>query len=184
MGTKEMCTQNGVLLRGKTYYFQARIPEDCRKFFPKAVIREKLLTKDRAKAKAQVRQKWADLEFTIERIRSTGSPHKVVLTEDAIKEILAASIASRLAADEENRTEGVDAEGFQRIAETIAGRDNAERLAASHGDLAGINTAAQDWLINYGYDISASSYLLPLIVVYVTVGADMVESFCGGGYPR
>ncbi len=122
-----MCKLNGLLERGNgTYYFQARISKGCSKFFSKAVIREKLPATNRADAKARVRQKWADLESTFERIRNTGSPHKTLLTEDAIKEILAASISSRLGADEEHRAEGVDAEGFQRVSETIAGRDQAE----------------------------------------------------------
>lgn len=76
-----MCKQNGLLKHGSTYFFQVRITKDCKAFFPKAVIREKLTATTGPEAKAQVRQKWADLEATFDRIRATGSPYKHTLTE-------------------------------------------------------------------------------------------------------
>ena len=42
----DVCKQNGLLLRGKTYYFQARIPQEIRQQFPAvfrmAIHRERL----------------------------------------------------------------------------------------------------------------------------------------------
>jgi hypothetical protein len=68
MEPDKMCKQNGLLQRGSTYFFQARIPKDCKAFFSKAVIREKLTATTHTKAKAQVRQKLADLEAILEQI--------------------------------------------------------------------------------------------------------------------
>jgi hypothetical protein len=80
MGTEEMCKQNGLLLRGNTCYFQARIPKDCIAFFPTSSIRERLTATNCAEAKAQVRQKWAELEARLHRLRHLST---AVTEEDA-----------------------------------------------------------------------------------------------------
>ncbi|MGZ5140754.1 MAG: DUF6538 domain-containing protein, partial [Burkholderiales bacterium] len=50
-----MCKQVGLLTRGNTYYFQARIPKDCTHHFTKPFIRERLTATTLTEAKAQVR---------------------------------------------------------------------------------------------------------------------------------
>lgn len=62
METNKMCKQIGLLRRGNTYYFQARIPKDCVQFFDKPYIRERLTATRLAEAKAKVRQKWVEFE--------------------------------------------------------------------------------------------------------------------------
>src|ERR1700748_764264 len=103
MGTKKMGAPNGLLQRENAFYFQARIPKDCREFFPKAIIREKLVATNRSEAKAEVRQKWVELEAKLERIRQSHLPLKTVLSEEDANHILAASITMRLGSDEEGR---------------------------------------------------------------------------------
>jgi hypothetical protein len=89
----DMCKQNGLLLRGKTYYFQARIPQEIRKEFsadfPKPVHREPLTAATLMEAKAQVRQKWAALEA---RFRALREPPKTTLPEAEARRILAAAL--------------------------------------------------------------------------------------------
>lgn len=157
MELDKICKQNGLLQRGSAYFFQARIPKDCIAFFPKAVIREKLTANNATDAKAQVRQKWAGLEATFERIRTTGSPHKQALTEEDTQHILAAVISSRVGAAAESRHGGLTEDGFERLAGTIAELDQVERKAASRGDTKGIQQQAADWLQGYGYDIPEDS---------------------------
>lgn len=152
-----MCKQNGLLIRGTSYFFQARIPKDCVEFFPKAVLREKLSATSLTEAKAQVRQRWADLEATIARIRATGSPLKQALTPEDANRILAAYTASRLEAHEEDRLKGMDEDGFERTVQAVAHLDTAERNVAAKGDIRGIQGQAADWLQGYGYSIPLDS---------------------------
>lgn len=157
MEPDEMCKQNGLLQRGTTFYFQARIPKDCLKHFPKPVIRDKLTATTHAEAKAQVRQRWADLEAIIARIRTTGSPHKLTLKPEDADNILAAYTASRLEAHETDRLAGLDANGFEQAVEAVTYLDAAERNVAAKGDIRGVQERAADWLRGYGYSIPMDS---------------------------
>lgn len=100
-----MCKQNGLLIRGGSYFFQARVPKDCRQQFGKEVIREKLPANSPAEAKAQVRQKWAAFHQRIDQIRSgtLATP-----TEEELQRYADAWLAYRLAEDEQKRIAGLD----------------------------------------------------------------------------
>ena len=53
MDVNKLAKQNGLLVRGDAYYFQARIPLDCRKDFSgKTIYRERLEARTLAEAKA------------------------------------------------------------------------------------------------------------------------------------
>src|SRR4051812_44914656 len=100
MGNAKMCKQVGLLVRGRTFYFQVRIPKDCAHHFPKSIIRERLTATTHPEAKAQVRQRWAEFEAQLARLRNPP----VRIDEDDAKHILEAVVASRLDADQRSRS--------------------------------------------------------------------------------
>lgn len=111
-----MCKQNGLLIRGDSYFFQARIPQDCQHQIGKQVVREKLPASSLAEAKAQVRQKWVDLHQRLDQIRSgtTADP-----TDSEIQRYADAWLALRLEEDEFVRVRGLSEETFLELGETM-----------------------------------------------------------------
>lgn len=76
-----MGTQQGLLEKGNSYYFQSRIPSDVLPLFPagtKPIIRERIGTKDeltRIQAKAIVQEKLADLSLSTLAFKATTFCH-------------------------------------------------------------------------------------------------------------
>lgn len=138
-----MCKQNGLLIRGTTYYFQARIPKDCQQQIGRQVVREKLPASSLAEAKAQVRQKWAALHQRIEQLRA-GTP--AAPTDAEIQGWADAFISSRLEEDEEIRTEGLDDRGYRIIQESLDISNAGTRHELARGDTSTTEFEMEDFL--------------------------------------
>jgi hypothetical protein len=102
MGTENLSKTNGLLVRGNTYYFQARVPLDCRKDFAgKVIYRERLEARTLVEAKAQVHQRQVLFDERIASARSGG----YIPTEVEIKHYCDSWIQQCLEEDEEHRIE-------------------------------------------------------------------------------
>lgn len=152
-----MSTQ-GLLERPNGYYFQARIPKQYLKHYPKTVIREKLPTDNRKEAIALVRKRWAKLQEEFERIDSTNTKAKTSITPSEADYIIQLAIHTRLSADSEIRSLGVDDDTFQRLEDYYTENDNTERLAVSRGLLTPYAIEiVSDWLRGHNYEIEPDS---------------------------
>jgi len=126
----------GLLRKANSYYFQARIPKDCLAHYPRPLIlREKLQAPDLKTAKALVAQRWASLHEEFARIRVTGSRAKTVISLRDTQEIIAKALHSRLQADEELRSFGLDDEAYNLMSEMHAEADRSEKLLIARGKL-------------------------------------------------
>ena len=146
MDVNKLAKQNGLLVRGDTYYFQARIPEDCRKEFSgKTIYRERLEARTLAEAKALVHQQQVLFDERITSARTGG----YIPTEADIERYCAAWIQQCLEEDEEQRTErpeGLSDHDFRVNEESndIAGAGWRRELA--RGDTRGIEWEMDDFL--------------------------------------
>jgi integrase len=148
----------GLLKRGSTFYFQARVPVDCQAHYPKAIIKERLPANDLATAKALVVQRWTELHAEYARIRATGSKSKTQISPADAQRIISLAVESRLKADDEWRDAGVDDFDYQRMEELHADADQSERLSISRGQLdVHARAVTADWLIAHGYQIQEDS---------------------------
>lgn len=150
-----MCKQNGLLLRGKTYYCQARIPQDIRggfpSEFPQAVRRERLDATTLAAAKAPVRQKWADLEARFKMLRAApAAPLRRSMSVDEARRIAAHALSHNLTTDEEARREGLSDEFWERVE-----RDRAGLARGVFGEQ--MRMSAEDWLRHFGHGLPPES---------------------------
>ena len=110
-----MCTQNGLLKRKHGYYFQARVPEDCREEFGKVIYRKKLTATTQKAAIAEVRQEWVAFNQRIERYRAGFTRP----TDADIQRWADAFLAYHLEEDEEERTKGLDDTGYRKAQEML-----------------------------------------------------------------
>ncbi len=126
-----MCKQNGLLIRGSSYFFQAKVPKDCQHQVGKQVIREKLPASSLVEAKAQVRQKWVDFHQRIEQLRAgtTADP-----TDAEIQRYADAWLALRLEEDEFIRSRGLTEEAFLEIGESLLHDDTTGRRYLARGN--------------------------------------------------
>lgn len=138
-----MCKQNGLLKRGDSYFFQARIPKDCQEQIGKEVVREKLPANSLAEAKAQVRQKWAALHQRIEQLRAGTQADP---TDADIQVWTDAFISSLLEEDEEIRTEGLDDRGYRIIQESLDISNAGSRHELARGDTRTTEFEMEDFL--------------------------------------
>lgn len=79
----QLAKPKGLLKRGNSYFFQARIPKKYSEHFPKSLIQEKLPTDSYAEAVRIVLQKWVDLnkKFTlIDSISATPATNQLAST--------------------------------------------------------------------------------------------------------
>src|SRR5205085_1623182 len=144
MEKNKMCKQVGLLTKAKTYYFQARIPKDCIQFFPKPIIRERLTATTLPEAKAQVRNKWAELEAKLAQLRNGGS--SVELSREDIKRYADAYLALLLEEDEEVRIEGLNDRDYRKLAESIDIADAGGRVELARGDTKTTEFEMEDFL--------------------------------------
>jgi integrase len=154
---KDMSTQ-GLLERSNGYYFQARIPKQYLKHYPRSPIREKLPTDNRKEAVALVRKRWAALHEEFERIDATNSRYKTTISPTEAEYLIRSALHSRLFADDEIRYAGVDDDAFKILKGFTNEADATEKLAVSRGNLSPHAIAvASDWLTGHGYDIPEDS---------------------------
>lgn len=155
---KKRTALTGLLQRDNAYYFQARIPLDCQAHYPKAILRERLSAADLRAAKALVTQRWAELHSEFTRIRSTGSKSKTQITPADAQKIIMAALQSRLVADEQWRSAGVDDSDFDHIERIHSEADQSERAGIARGHLDDHAKAIiSDWLVGHGYEIAVDS---------------------------
>jgi integrase len=76
-----MTSTQGLLERGNSYYFQARIPKAYSAYFPTLIHREKLATNNRKEAIALVRRHWARLHDQFDYIDTNGNSPTVRLIQ-------------------------------------------------------------------------------------------------------
>ena len=108
------------LARRQTLLPSSNTPRHRKQFpqdFPKAIHRERLTARTLPEAKAQVRRKWAELEARFQQLRN---PPKTHLPDCEAQRILAAALASRVGADEEERLAGMDEWAINRHATALA----------------------------------------------------------------
>ena len=152
-----MSTQ-GLLERSNGYYFQAPIPKKYLPHYPKSHLVEKLPTDNRKEAIALVRKRWAELHLDFERIDSTNSKLKTTISPADADYLIKQAIHSRLSADDESRSLGLDDFSYQLSQNNIDEAEATERLAVSRGQLTShARAVVSDWLSSYGYQISPES---------------------------
>lgn len=158
---KQMGTQQGLLVRGTAYYFQARIPKNLLPLFPegtKQIARKKLTAKTLLEAKQQVQQRLADLNEKIHLARTTGSIYKQSISDQAADHLIGLALHSRLKADEELRADGLDDAGWKHLETIKAETEATEKAAIARGQLTDQAAAvAEDWLTSHGYNIPTDS---------------------------
>lgn len=152
-----MCKQNGLLIRGTSYFFQAKVPKDCQRQFGKQVVREKLPASSLAEAKALVRQKWVAFHQRVDQLRSGPS---ATPTDVDIQRYADAWLAYRLAEDEQRRIEGLDEREFEKLHEDLL-LDTAvqkRNLARGGGDCE-FMVNQMEWFLQsmYGVDIDPTT---------------------------
>lgn len=137
MVTEKLSKPNGLLVRGSAYYFQARIPPDCRKEFAgKTIYRERLEAATPAEAKSQVHQKQVLFDERVASVRSGG----YIPSEADIERFCATWIQQCLAEDEEQRTEGLSDHDYRVNEESIDIAGSAYKHGLARGD-----TKLLDW---------------------------------------
>lgn len=162
---KDMGTQQGLLIKGNSYYFQARIPVDVLPLFPhgtKPISQEKIGSKTSislVQAKAIVQDKLSELNERIHLGRTTGSIYKQTISEQDADYLIGKALNFRLKADQETREAGLSAEDWKIHIEPIhADNEAREKAVIARGQLNDdAEAVAQDWLVNHGYDIPQNS---------------------------
>jgi hypothetical protein len=145
MGGEKLAKQNGLLLRGSTYYFQVRIPGDCRaEFSGKAVYRERLEAHTHAEAKALVHHKQVLFD---ERVRSARSGGYIPTASD-IERYCAGWIQQCLEEDEDHRTEGLTDHDYRVNQESLDIVGAATKREIARGDTRTIEWEMEDFLIS------------------------------------
>uniref|UniRef100_UPI001BAE82CE DUF6538 domain-containing protein n=1 Tax=Sphingobium sp. Ndbn-10 TaxID=1667223 RepID=UPI001BAE82CE len=133
------------------YSFQMRVPADLLHHYePKQLIKKSLRTRDLREAKRLAALEQANLLGEWARLRSL----KTTISDSEIAHIVAAAVHSRLAADEDIRTAGVDDDMYEKMAIWVTETDAATRTAISRGALT--DHAAElvdEWLHAHGYDL-------------------------------
>lgn len=162
---KDMGTQQGLLIKGNSYYFQARIPADVLPLFPqgtKPLGQEKIGSKTSislVQAKAIVQDKLSELNEKIHLGRTTGSIYKKTISEQDTDYLIGKALTSRLQADQETREAGLSDEDWKNHVEPIhADNEAREKAVIARGQLNDdAEAVAQDWLVSHGYDIPTNS---------------------------
>lgn len=153
-----MAKLQGLLQRGNSYYFQARIPKKYLTHFPQALIREKLPTESRNEAVSLVRKRWAALHEEYERIDLTGSRIKKIPIGEEADHLISLALHSRLSADDEIRTEEVDDAVFDMLSDSHNESEEFERLAIARGMLTPLASyIVSDWLQGHDYEFDANT---------------------------
>ena len=107
-----MALPKGLLIRGSSFFFQARIPKQHQKHYPTAVIRDKLHVANITEAVVQVHECWAKLhqEFAT---YDKQSRQAHTLSDDEIARITKQLIHELLAGDDDHRLAGtLDSESY------------------------------------------------------------------------
>lgn len=145
-----MALPKGLLPRGNFYYFQARVPKQYQAHYPKPLIREKLPADNLKEAVRLTHERWAQLHQEFARIDATGSKLKAIPTGDEADHLIALAIHSRMSADDEIRSAGVDDFMFDRLGKSHDEAENTQRQAVSRGLLTSHAKAfVTDWLLGY-----------------------------------
>jgi integrase len=160
-----MCKQNGLLQRGRTFYFQARIPKDVIGHFSiggrkRAIIRERLPATTHAEAKAQVRQRWAELEARIAEIRRPPGSETArrCMPQAEAQRIAAHIVAHCLGHDEEARLQGRSQDEWEDMERRLEQADIEDRNAIARGHFEErLLIMAEDWMREFGYELPLDS---------------------------
>lgn len=152
----------GMELHGSTWRVNKRVPLDLFRtypqFYPKALIRFDTGESDKPKAAVKARAWLGDIEEEFQRVRETGSKHRLQLPEEEAELIIRRVIHSRLSADESIRVAGVDDLTFAKLDEANEESRRKEQLAIARGVLTTSATElAHEWLFAHGYDIPNDS---------------------------
>lgn len=159
---KFMAYPPGMELHGSTWRVNKRVPLDLFRtypqFYPKALIRFDTGESDKPKAAVKARAWLGDIEEEFQRVRETGSKHRLQLPEEEAELIIRRVIHSRLSADESIRVAGVDDLTFAKLDEANEESRRKEQLAIARGVLTTSATElAHEWLFAHGYDIPNDS---------------------------
>lgn len=152
----------GMELHGSTWRVNKRVPLDLlRKYpqhYPKALIRFNTEESDKPKAGVKAWAWLGDIEEEFQRVRETGSKHRLQLPDDEAELIIRRIIHSRISADESIRIAGVDDHTFAMLGESNDESRHREQLAISPGVLTPHAVdLAHEWLYAHGYDLPHDS---------------------------
>lgn len=149
-----MSTQ-GLLERPNGFYFQARIPKKYHSHYLKTNLREKLPTENRKEAIALVRKRWAELHKEFERIDSSDTKFKTIISDTEADYLIKLAIHTRLSADNEIRELGIEEDTYERLEHYYEEADNREKLVVSRGQLTPLAIdIVSDWLRGHNYDLA------------------------------
>jgi len=142
-----MRMQTNLVRRGSQYYFRRKVPSDLQQHYPRADIRESLRTTDKAEAieRAKARVSHWDAVFAKHRAALIPTPARP-LTQDIADAIAGALVGHILAADDEQRLEGMTDEDFAARSVQLQADLDASRRGYSHGDSSSIDGQLDDWL--------------------------------------
>jgi hypothetical protein len=155
---KKMALPKGLLKRSNGYYFQGRIPKQYLSHYSSPRIYFKLPVETLKEAVLLVHEKWAELHQDFKRIDSTGSRPKIIPTSAKADHLISLALHSRMSADEEIRSAGVDDFMYDRLSEYQAEAEDTERKAVARGQLTPHAIAVvTDWLLGNGFEPDTES---------------------------
>lgn len=152
----------GMELHGSTWRVNKRVPLDLIRTYPqqypKGLIRFNTGESDKPKAGVKAWSWLCEIEDEFQRVRETGSKHRLQLPEEEAELIIRRIIHSRLSADEAIRVAGVDDHTFAKLDEENDESRQKEQLAIARGVLtANATDLAHEWLFAHGYDLPHDS---------------------------
>lgn len=139
--------------RGETWYFRARIPSELVADYGKEIVAISLHTGDRALAQQRAREKRAELELELAKLRK--KPRKLAddfrgavlhLTDDDIERLCQRYRAERMAADELDRIGGIDDHDLQLQLDILGDGVRVLRDAYARGDLSSVRNSLSAFL--------------------------------------
>ena len=153
----------GLLVRGNSYFFQARIPKQYQQHYPKIVIRVNLPTDSLKEAVRRVHHRWSELHEKFELIDSTGSRTPTQKTQSAITleamQAIVDRMVSAMTGDGSMRSKGYHADQNYKARALSKLDDDKQtvKLAISQGNYEGLEELAISWLKGSGYSLPANS---------------------------
>lgn len=155
MAQTEMAYPPGLVLHGRTYRVQKRVPKDCVGHYDKPILYFKTVHTTKQEA-APAAWAWiAECEAEFERIRKTGSKLMATISDEDVKRLADLWTVHILEEDEEVRFEGLGEHQYQDALTT-----NAIALEGTRQDLARGNWQ-DDWLLFEMNDfVEAAGYRL------------------------
>lgn len=159
MAQTEMAYPPGLVLHGRTYRVQKRVPKDCAGHYDKPILYFKTEHTTKQEAAPEAWAWIAEREAEFERIRKTGSKLKATISDEEAATLSQMMLVSRLQADEQGREAGdrISDSGYQRHLDSLEECEQAGKAAIGRGQFIGLQERANDWLRGYGYSIPLDS---------------------------